>query len=110
MTDTLRGRFREVWCVDFEFREEGSELPIVHCMLARELFSGKLVRQWLSDRQSPCPLPLGREALYVAYFATAELKCHLSLGWPLPAYVLDLYVEFRCLTNGLELPAGKGLL
>ena len=110
MTDTLRGRFREVWCVDFEFREEGSELPVVHCMVARELFSGKLVRQWLSNQQSPCPIPLGREALYVAYFATAELKCHLSLGWPLPAYVLDLYVEFRCLTNGLELPAGKGLL
>ena len=51
MTDTLRGRFREVWCVDFEFREEGSELPIVHCMVARELLSGKLVRQLLPTLQ-----------------------------------------------------------
>ena len=31
----------------------------------------------------------------------------MALGWELPAYVLDLYVEFRNLTNGLELPSGR---
>ena len=109
-SNVLGGYFRQVWCVDFEFQEVKSNPPIVHCLVARELFSGKLVRQWVSDRACPCPIPLDRESLYVAYFAPAELKCHLSLGWPLPFHVLDLYVEFRCLTNGLELPAGKGLL
>ena len=48
--------------------------------------------------------------LFVAYFASAELGCHLALDWPLPARVLDLYVEFRNLTNGLDPYCGNGLL
>jgi hypothetical protein len=34
--------------------------------------------------------------------ATAEMGCFLSLGWQLPAYVLDLYVEFKRLTCGRD--------
>jgi hypothetical protein len=56
------------------------------------------------------PFPIGPEALFVAYYASAELGCFLALGWLMPARILDLYVEFRCLTNGLELPCGAGLL
>ena len=41
------------------------------------------------------PYPIGPDVLFVAYFASAELGCHLALGWPLPARVLDLYAEFR---------------
>ena len=40
----------------------------------------------------------------------AEGGCHLKRGWPLPANVLDLSVEFRRITNGRAVPAGKGLL
>jgi len=32
------------------------------------------------------------------------------LHWPLPANVLDLFVEFRNRTNGLPVPCGNGLL
>lgn len=49
-------------------------------------------------------------SLFVAYFASAELGCHLALGWPLPAKLLDLYVEFRVLTNGRPLRCGSSLL
>jgi DNA polymerase I len=38
------------------------------------------------------------------------LSCHLALGWQLPASVLDLCIEFKNLTNGLEMPGGKSLL
>ena len=48
--------------------------------------------------------------LFVAYYASAELGCHLALGWPMPERILDLYVEFRNPTNGLHKPAGAGLL
>ena len=48
--------------------------------------------------------------LFVAYYAPAELSCFLALGWPLPARILDLYIEFRAETNGLALPIGRGLL
>ena len=33
-----------------------------------------------------------------------------ALGWPMPARILDLFTEFRCLTNGLSVPCGNGLL
>jgi hypothetical protein len=46
----------------------------------------------------------------VAYFTSAELGCHLALDWELPARVLDLYVEFRRITNGLDPYCGNGLL
>ena len=49
-------------------------------------------------------------ALFIAYAAVAELSCHLALDWPLPERVLDLYSEFRCLTNGFYLPFGSGIM
>ncbi len=107
----LQGRFRQIWVLDFEYQELNGNHPVVHCVVAREVFSGQLIRQWLSGEvDTHCPIPLGEDVLYVAYFATAELKCHLALDWPMPENVLDLYVEFRCLTNGLTLPAGANLL
>jgi hypothetical protein len=54
------------------------------------------------------PYPIGPDALFVAYLASAELGCHLALGWPLPARVLDLYAEFRCQTAGLAKPPPIG--
>jgi DNA polymerase I len=38
------------------------------------------------------------------------LGCHLALDWSLPARVLDLYAEFKLLTNGRAMPCGHGLL
>ena len=38
------------------------------------------------------------------------MGCHLALGWPLPTHVLDLYAEFRNLTNGRSTPCGSSLL
>jgi hypothetical protein len=32
------------------------------------------------------------------------------MGWPIPERVIDLYAEFRNLTNGLSKPCGNGLL
>ena len=48
--------------------------------------------------------------LFVSFVANAECACHLALGWPLPANVLDLSPAFRNLTNGRSTPEGKGLL
>jgi hypothetical protein len=56
------------------------------------------------------PFPIGDDALFVAYFASAELGCFLALGWSMPLRTLDLFTEFRCLTNGHPVPSGNGLL
>lgn len=103
--------YREVWCADFEFRAPPGHRPEPLCVVAREVRSGRLVRAWLTDAPpaSP-PFPVGPDALFVAFYASAELGCHLALGWPVPARVLDLYAEFRNLTNGLPTPHGSGLL
>jgi hypothetical protein len=108
--DWLR-HYREAWAVDFEFTAPPGARPAPLCCVARELRTGRLVRLWLAGG-APCrpPYGTGPDALFIAYYASAELGCHLALGWPMPARVLDLFAEFRCHTNGRPVPSGNGLL
>jgi DNA polymerase-1 len=104
-----------IYLVDFEFhpvggREGNPPLPV--CMVVRGWPSGRTQRHWQADlqRMATAPFPTGDKALCVAYFASAEMDCFHALRWPLPIHVLDLFTEFRCLTNGLRLSNGSGLL
>jgi len=104
-----------VFLIDFEFRpENGREgnTPEPVCLVVKDFLSGVTSRYWKDDihSRSSAPFSVGREALCVAYFASAEMDCFLKLGWQLPENVLDLYAEFRCLTNGTTPPNGAGLL
>jgi len=104
--------FREIWAVDFEFYGNPGDRPTPVCLVAHELLTGRELRIWqdeLSKMPSP-PYSIGSNSLFVAYYSSAEFSCHLVLKWPLPTHVLDLYTEFRNLTNGLPLPCGKGLI
>ena len=104
--------FREVWLLDFEFSVTPGERPQPICLVAWELHSGRKLRVWqdlLLAIKVP-PYSLDKDSLLVAYYASAEMGCHLSLGWPMPANLLDLFTEFRNLTNGLTPPCGNGLL
>src|SRR5215475_3588462 len=92
-----------IWLADFEFSQPPGERPDPVCLVAREFRSGRTLRLWQDDlrgRRTP-PYPIGPDSLFVAYLASAELSCHLTLNWPLPARILDLYVEFRNQANGL---------
>jgi DNA polymerase-1 len=102
--------FREIVLVDFEFQSGHGERPKPVCLVAWELRSGRKLRLW-PDQFGPAP-PYGTDAntLFVAYYASAELGCHLALGWPTPVRILDLFAEFRSATNGLETPNGRGLI
>ncbi len=107
-----RPSFNEVWFVDFEFSAQPGELPDPVCLVALELRTGSELRIWQDDlkQMRRPPYQIGKDILVVAYYASAEMGCHLSLGWSLPENVLDLYVEFRNLSNGLTTPCGNGLL
>ncbi len=108
----LGGDFREVWYADFEFSAPRGDRPQPICLVAIEMRTRRTVRLWQGDlRRLPNPpYPTGAAALFVSYYASAELGCHLALNWPLPVQVLDLYAEFRALTNGLPTICGTGLL
>lgn len=104
--------FQVVWLVDFEYQQAGGESPRPICMVARELNSGQLVRIFNNEATSfvSPPFSLGKDTLFVSYYAAAEMSCFIALGWTCPTNLLDLFAEFRCLTNGMQLPHGKGLL
>ena len=104
-----------VFLIDFEFRpENGREgnTPEPVCLVVKEFLSGVTSRYWKDDihSRSSAPFSVDRKALCVAYFSSAEMDCFLKLGWQLPENVLDLYVEFRCLTNGTSPQNGANLL
>ena len=102
--------YREVWAVDFEFMAPPGERPTPVCLVARELKSGRTIRLWRDQFGPVPPYSIEPDCLFVAYYASAELGCHLALGWPMPARILDLFTEFRYQTNGLPTVAGRGLL
>ena len=107
---TLWDWFRTIWAVDFEYDVSPGSWPSPHCLVARELRSDLLLHLWRDQMGPKPPYDIGPNSLVIAYYASAEWGCHLALGWPLPYHVVDLYAEFRCLTNGLRLPCGRGLL
>ncbi len=104
--------FREVWFVDFEYRQPPGEIPDPICMVGYEQRSGRYLRLWRDDLSSlqASPIGTGRDVLFIAYNASAELSCYAVLGWPSPSAILDLYVEYRNLRSGLGAPTGYGLL
>lgn len=108
----LLEKFREVWLVDFEFHAPPGCRPAPICMVALELRSGRRLVLWADELQAldRAPFDTGPDSLFVAFYASAEMGCFLALGWGMPANVVDLFAEFRCLTNGRPTPSGRGLL
>jgi hypothetical protein len=104
--------FEEITFLDFEFNQPPGEQPQVLCMAAQDLRTGRLVRMWRDDleRCNRAPFRTDGRALVVAYYASAEMNCFLALGWPRPANLLDLYVEYSLATSGLTRPHGRTLL
>ena len=102
--------FREIWAVDFEFSSDSGENPEPVCLVAWELRSGRKLRVWRDEFGAAPPYPTGPDSLFVAYYASAEIGCHLALGWPVAERVLDLFTEFRNHTNGIPTVSGAGLL
>ena len=102
--------FRNVWLVDYEFIP-GDPFCDPLCLVAHEYHNGQTIRLWRDQFGDVPPYSIGPDSLFVAYAATAELGCHLALGWAMPTHVLDLYFEFRRHTNGvLHGKARRGLL
>ena len=112
MTHPLLSEFQEIWCVDFEFSAPPGNRARPICLVAKEVLTGRTLKYWEDDLrrlQSP-PYGIDTKALVVAYYASAEIGCHLALNWPIPVRLLDLCAEFRNLTNGQQTLCGKDYL
>lgn len=105
-------RFASVWSIDFEYSQPPGERPTVGCLVAREYRTKRLIRATMEELATMVqpPFDVGPTSLCVAYSSSADWNCFLSLGWELPAYVLDLYVEYRNLLNGTLPALGFSLL
>jgi len=102
--------FSEIWVVDYEFISSKGNTPIPICYCAKELNSGREVRQWI-DKNTPF-IPeymIKEDALFLAYASVAEMSCHVALNITFPPYMIDLFTEFLLLHNG-RFKIGNGLL
>ena len=109
MTKTLSD-FEEVVFADFEFVAKPGERPDVVCLAWHEMSTGQTRCLWRDQLGDSPPYRIDDRTLYICFVGNAELGCHLSLNWPLPANVVDFNPEFRRITNGRTVPEGKGLL
>jgi DNA polymerase I len=101
---------RRMWAVDYEFYggSGGPQVPI--CYVARNIETGEEIRHWLAGDEAGPLYPIDESSLFIAFYSSAEFGCHIPLKFGMPTYVCDLYTEFKCLTNGLKVPNGYGLL
>lgn len=93
--------FDDIWVIDFEFIPDdfGGVEPV--CLVAHELRSGRRRRIWFdAGVEHPPPFRADDNTLVVAYAASAEMSCYRALGWSYPAKVLDLFAEYRVVSNG----------
>jgi hypothetical protein len=107
--------FGEIWCVDTEFypgrglgnggRDGDASSPL--CVVAIEMRSGRIVRQWQNEFGPFPPYRLDGDALIIGYLISAEFGCHIALGWGQPARALDPYVEFRHYVNDGAVKSGE---
>lgn len=106
--------YERIHFIDFEYEDGGvaGNNPRVVCLVVRDAKAGSVKRYWREELHNmiAAPFDIGSETLVVAYFAPAEMQCFLALGWPKPENLLDLFAEFRRLTNGQNLAYGKGLV
>ena len=71
-----------------------------------EMRTGRVVRQWQDELGPFPPYRLDTDAVLIGYMLSADLGCHIALGWGQPACALDPYIEFRHYTNDGTIKSG----
>ena len=98
-------RFREIWHVDFEFRQDENHCPVPVAMFAKEHRTGAEIamrrNQLLASVRAP--FDVGPDTLVIGYSVVAELSCFRVLRWPMPRHVLCTYFETCAAINGLDI-------
>ena len=88
--------FREIVLADFEFVSLPGERPRPVCLVAHELRSGRWFHLWQDQFGPAPPYATGRDVLFVAFVASAELGCYRALKWPMPERVVRSLCGVSC--------------
>jgi hypothetical protein len=98
--------------LDFEYREGPAGKIEVLCVVAQDLETGRVWKQWLGGVESPSPaFPCGADTVLIAHaVAPAEARCLHELGWEFPGGWIDTFVEEKVLARGAKPDEGFGLL
>jgi hypothetical protein len=99
--------FDEIWAVDTEYYPgvglahggRHGDLITPLSLAAIEMRTGRTIQLWQGEFGPFPPYRLDQNALFLCYMSTAEFGFHQALGWGQPARAIDIYVEFRHLTN-----------
>lgn len=102
--------FPNIWIVDYEFYGGGGNPQIPICYVAKNFKTKEVIKHWITETETEPEYSTDEKTLFVAYFASAEMGCHQTLNFKLPLYIVDLFAEFRCLTNGAKIPSGNSLI
>lgn len=102
MTAICSREFRRVVAVAAMMIAKPGEMLEPVCFVFKELPAGPLTA-WSQGGASASPISIDTDTLFVTYMASDTLMCFDRLGWPRPQNILDLFVEFKNLTNGLAL-------
>jgi DNA polymerase-1 len=94
---------------EFEFGGIDGNPPRPVCAVFKDIVTGREWRLRRGEFGIAPPFSTGPDTLFVAFYASAEVGFFRALNWPTPARILDLFVEFRNLTNGLPVE-GNGLI
>lgn len=108
----LGGRtFSAIWTINFDGPSvEDATVPL--CLVARRFHDGRTLRfscdELRETRTAPFQFDAG--ALLITFRADTAAAGFLAFHWPMPANLLDLFVEFRNVTNGRQALCGNGLM
>lgn len=92
--------FRAIWCVaGVTVRNDSNRRAALH-LRARELRSGEMID--IPAPHAARPIPFDNRTLLVTFDAASLLESVMALGWKAPPHIIDLFAEYRTLTNGLH--------
>lgn len=83
--------FSQIHIVDTEFFGDDGDQKTPVCLVVKELLSGRIDRYWMNElrEMEQPPFNIGSDALFVAYFASAEFSVFLALGGTcLPTFLI----------------------
>jgi len=104
--------FQNIYVIDFEFFGNDGDIPKVVCMVIQNIKTKEICRVWRDEliKMKIPPFIMGKNTLLITYFASAEIQSMLALDWSTDVSIIDLFVEFRCETNGNPNIFRKGLV